>query len=66
MPGGLRGQSMATQTDLSATTVSGADAGAGAAIDPVTVEVIRGGMETVAYEMATHVSLTATTPILNQ
>ena len=57
---------MATQTDLSATTVSGADAGAGAAVDPVTVEVIRGRMETVAYEMATHVSLTATTPILNQ
>ena len=37
-----------------------------AAIDPVTAEVIRGAMETVAYEMATHVSLTATTPILNQ
>src|SRR5499425_1892016 len=37
-----------------------------AAVDPVTVEVIRGAMETVAYEMATHVSLTATTPILNQ
>ena len=36
------------------------------AVDPVTVEVIRGAMETVAYEMATHVSLTATTPILNQ
>ncbi len=36
------------------------------AIDPVTVEVIRGAMETVAYEMATHVSLSATTPILNQ
>ena len=35
-------------------------------MDPVTVEVIRGAMETVAYEMATHVSLTATTPILNQ
>ena len=35
-------------------------------IDPVTAEVIRGAMETVAYEMATHVSLTATTPILNQ
>jgi N-methylhydantoinase B len=34
--------------------------------DPITAEVIRGGMETVAYEMATHVSLTATTPILNQ
>jgi N-methylhydantoinase B len=36
------------------------------AIDPVTAEVIRGAMETVAFEMATHVSLTATTPILNQ
>src|SRR4030095_377974 len=36
------------------------------AVDPVTVEVIRGAMETVAYEMATHVSLTATHPILNQ
>jgi N-methylhydantoinase B len=34
--------------------------------DPVTAEIIRGAMETVAYEMATHVSLTATTPILNQ
>ncbi len=37
-----------------------------AAIDPVRVEVVRGAMETVAYEMATHVSLTATSPILNQ
>src|SRR5215467_13281136 len=36
------------------------------AIDPVLAEIIRGGMETVCYEMATHVSLTATTPILNQ
>jgi N-methylhydantoinase B len=35
-------------------------------LDSVTAEVIRGAMETVAYEMATHVSLTATTPILNQ
>ncbi|HBZ70416.1 MAG TPA: methylhydantoinase [Deltaproteobacteria bacterium] len=34
--------------------------------DPVTAEVIRGALETVAFEMATHVSLTATTPILNQ
>ncbi len=34
--------------------------------DPVTAEIIRGAMETIAYEMATHVSLTATTPILNQ
>jgi N-methylhydantoinase B/oxoprolinase/acetone carboxylase alpha subunit len=37
-----------------------------AAVDPVTVEVIRGAIETVAYEMASHVSLTATTPIRNQ
>jgi N-methylhydantoinase B len=35
-------------------------------VDPVTTQIIRGFMETVAYEMATHVSLTATTPILNQ
>jgi N-methylhydantoinase B len=43
-----------------------ADAAALSGIDPVTAEVIRGAMETVAYEMATHVSLAATTPILNQ
>src|SRR5437870_11430028 len=36
------------------------------ALDPITAEIIRGAMETIAYEMATHVSLTATTPILNQ
>jgi N-methylhydantoinase B len=36
------------------------------AIDPVTAEVIRGALETIAFEMATHVSRTATTPILNQ
>ena len=35
-------------------------------VDPVTAEIIRGAMETICYEMATHVSLTATTPILNQ
>src|SRR6201997_3525819 len=34
--------------------------------DPVTAEIIRGAMETICYEVATHVSLTATTPILNQ
>lgn len=34
--------------------------------DPVTAEVIRGSMETVCFEMATYVSRTATTPILNQ
>src|SRR5207253_6890372 len=36
------------------------------ALDPVTAEIIRGAMETICYEVATHVSLTATTPILNQ
>jgi N-methylhydantoinase B len=35
-------------------------------VDPVTAEVIRGTMETVCFEMATYVSRTATTPILNQ
>src|SRR5262252_7512308 len=35
-------------------------------IDPVTAEVIRGALETIAFEMAIHVSRTATTPILNQ
>lgn len=35
-------------------------------VDPATAEVIRGAMETICFEMATHVSLTATTPILNQ
>src|SRR5881227_142178 len=34
--------------------------------DPVTAEVVRGAMETVCWEMATYVSRTATTPILNQ
>jgi N-methylhydantoinase B len=38
----------------------------GEPVDPVTAEVIRGAMETVCYEMATYVSRTATTPILNQ
>src|SRR5256886_11298329 len=35
-------------------------------VDPVTAEVIRGGMETICFEMAMYVSRTATTPILNQ
>lgn len=35
-------------------------------VDPVPAEVIRGAMEAVAYERATHVSLTATTPLLDQ
>lgn len=33
---------------------------------PGTAEVIRSGVETVCFEMATYVSRTATTPILNQ
>ena len=37
-----------------------------ARVDPVTSEIILGAFETICYEMATHVSLTATTPILNQ
>jgi N-methylhydantoinase B len=37
-----------------------------ARVDPVTAGIIRGALETIAFEMATHVSLTATTPILNQ
>ena len=40
--------------------------GAHTAIDVVTAEVIRSAMETVCFEMATFVSRTATTPILNQ
>ncbi|MDZ7733364.1 MAG: hydantoinase B/oxoprolinase family protein [Acidimicrobiia bacterium] len=35
-------------------------------VDPVTAEVVRDHMETVCFEMATYVSRTATTPILNQ
>jgi N-methylhydantoinase B len=35
-------------------------------IDPITAEVVRSGLETICFEMATFVSRTATTPILNQ
>src|SRR5262245_3507339 len=48
------------------TATGGAILAEHASFDPVTAEVIRSAMETIAYEMATHVSLTATTPILNQ
>src|SRR5262245_7023168 len=41
-------------------------AGRARGADPITTEIILGALETVCYEMATHVSLTATTPILNQ
>jgi N-methylhydantoinase B len=37
-----------------------------ATVDPVTAEVVRDYLETVCFEMATYVSRTATTPILNQ
>ena len=35
-------------------------------VDPITAEVVRSAMETICFEMATFVSRTATTPILNQ
>jgi N-methylhydantoinase B len=38
----------------------------GASVDPVDAEVIRSAMETTCFEMATYVSRTATTPILNE
>src|SRR4051812_36699208 len=34
--------------------------------DPITNEIVLGAFETICWEMANHVSLTATTPILNQ
>src|SRR5262249_34259284 len=40
--------------------------GGGKSVEPVTSELTRGAFETMCYEMATLVSLTATTPILNQ
>src|SRR2546425_10728664 len=43
-----------------------ARAGRATIADPITTEIILGAFETICYEMATHVSLTATTPILNQ
>src|SRR5437764_3623529 len=38
----------------------------GRVIDPIAAGVIRSAMETICFEMATYVSRTATTPILNQ
>jgi N-methylhydantoinase B len=35
-------------------------------VDPVTAEVLRGGMETICFEMAEYVSRTATSPMMNQ
>ena len=42
------------------------DTGGSGAVDPITAEVVRSAMETICFEMATYVSRTATTPILNQ
>src|SRR2546430_2329195 len=40
--------------------------GRAAGVDPVTTEIVLGAFETICYEMAAHVRLTAPTPILNQ
>jgi N-methylhydantoinase B len=50
---------------ISSTTRNDTEPGAALA-DPITAEVVRSAMETVCFEMATFVSRTATTPILNQ
>src|ERR1700752_4045665 len=42
------------------------EAGVASQVDPIAAEVIRSGMETICFEMATYVSRTAPTPILNQ
>jgi N-methylhydantoinase B len=42
------------------------DIGGDGAVDPVTAAVVRSALETICFEMATYVSRTATTPILNQ
>src|SRR6476620_7575431 len=55
-----------TNVDLVRLAGSRARLSESSAVDPVTAEVIRGGMETVCFEMAEYVSRTATTPILNQ
>src|SRR5438128_11707500 len=43
-----------------------ARAGRATTADPVTTEIILGAFETICYGVATHVSLTATTPLLTQ
>jgi N-methylhydantoinase B len=37
-----------------------------ATVDAVTAEIIRGGLETTCFEIATHVARTATSPMINQ
>ncbi|MFN2642538.1 MAG: hydantoinase B/oxoprolinase family protein [Actinomycetota bacterium] len=56
----------AAKSSRTATKSSRTSGKRGAPMDPITAEVIRGALETIAYEMSIHVSRTATTPILNQ
>jgi N-methylhydantoinase B len=37
-----------------------------ASVDPVTAAIIRGGMETICFEAATHLGRAASSPIINQ
>ena len=56
-----------TRRQLTDTSLSSMDSvGTTCPLDAVTAEVIRSRTETVCFEMATFVSRTATTPILNQ
>lgn len=55
-----------TNVDLVALAESRGRLSAAPSVDQVTAEVVRGALETICFEMATYVSRTATTPILNQ
>ena len=55
-----------TNVDLVALAASRRRISDAPSVDQVTAEVVRGAMETICFEMATYVSRTATTPILNQ
>ena len=55
-----------TNVDLVALAASRSRISDTPSVDQVTAEVVRGAMETICFEMATYVSRTATTPILNQ
>ena len=55
-----------TNVDLVALAASRGRISDAPSVDQVTAEVVRGAMETICFEMATYVSRTATTPILNQ
>src|SRR5213596_993273 len=59
-------RSLRPRSGTAATRPRPARAGRATTADPITTEIILGAFETICYEMATHVSLTATTPILNQ